>query len=138
MRNIDEPSLEDIIRHGGNGQQGQGGSMLDMLANHNRSMQSRSLMDNPNIASLVLNALVFGEDEDINGLLQEELARHTLSDYFVEWPWRIPDPNRIHALINIGNSIETGAPVGINPEEVHFFRHRSLRLRQNDACTAHC
>lgn len=137
MRNIDEPSLEDIIRHGGAGRPGQRESLQDLLANHNRLRNPRSSLDDPNMASLLLNAMVFGEDESINGLAREVVNRHMISDALGEWPWRRPDPDLIRAPINIGYSMETGAPVGIFPEEVHFFRNRSFGFGQNDACKAH-
>ncbi|MFC1716285.1 ATP-binding protein [Candidatus Poribacteria bacterium] len=121
MQNIGEPSLEDIIRHGGNGQQRQGESMLDMFANHNRSRQSRSLMDNPNMASLVVSAMVFGEDESTNGLIREGINRQWLSDTFGEWSFRRPDAARIRGEYLLGFCQETDAPVGINPDEVHFL-----------------
>ena len=78
MMDIDEPSLEDIIRHGGNGRQRQGGNINDLLSNHGGS-RSRPLTDNPRIAELVLNALVFGEDDDLIELL------HPSSQIYIQY-----------------------------------------------------
>jgi hypothetical protein len=132
-----EPLMDEIIRLSGNGQLRNRDGMLDLLGSQNRSMQPRTLMDNPNIVSLVLNSMIFGENERINGLLHEKVVREWLSNNLGEWPWPRPDPDMIKGPINIGHSMETGAPVGIFPEEVHFFRHRSFGFGQNDACKAH-
>ena len=118
MRNIEEPSLEDIMRHGGGGQQRQGGGINDLLANHDRQ-RSRPLTDNPRIASIILNTLFFGEDDILSQLLQEEVAKEELISHLIEWPFRRPDPDMIQGPINIGHCMETGAPVGIFPHEVH-------------------
>ncbi len=121
MPNIYEPSPEDITRYGGTGQHRQLEIIMDLLSRHSRFRDPRYLMDDPNISDLVRIAIFFGEDETVISLLQEELSGDALDALLVERPFRRPDPELIRGEYLLGYDQATGAPAGIDPNEVHFL-----------------
>lgn len=81
--------------------------------------QSRSLLQHGNLPLLALNNLIFGEHESVNELMLQEMLPELVCNELVEYPFITPSEEDIYGPINIGHCLETGAPAGIYPNEVH-------------------
>ncbi|MFC1716571.1 ATP-binding protein [Candidatus Poribacteria bacterium] len=84
------------------------------------SRQPPSIWNNGNAALLMLNSLMFGEDESINGLIQQEMNPQMLCNELADYPFQFP-PEDIYGPINTGYSEVNGNPAGIYPGDVHLL-----------------
>jgi len=83
--------------------------------------QSTSLLQQGNLPWLALNNIIFGENESLNELILQEMLPGIICDSLgVEYPFLTPPAEDIWGPLIIGYCLETGAPVGIFPHEVHF------------------
>jgi len=77
----------------------------------------RAVWNNDNAAILMLNSLIFGEDDNINELIQQEMMTETMCREILDYPFDVPQ--NIDGPINLGYAEINGDPAGIFPKEVH-------------------
>jgi hypothetical protein len=82
------------------------------------NVNPRTLWNNENAGNLMLNNLMFGEDENVNELIQQATMTETLCSELVEYPFEMP-PEDIYGPINLGYAEINGNPAGIFQREVH-------------------
>ena len=107
---------EWISQNGHQRQQNNGYHIPEM---HTGLSPTDSLMEREDIFGLVMNGLLFGENEYENELIQQEMLPEILCTEFVEYPFLAPPDEDIYGPINLGICEATGVPAGIFPHEVH-------------------
>ena len=93
---------------------------------------SRSLLRG-DMASLVLNRVLFGADQNIDEAIQEEAAIEEICDSVAEYPFETPPTEDIYGPINIGYAEETGDPVGFT-----CTRYTSFAQQQQEVVRQQC
>lgn len=80
-----------------------------------------SEIDDETLFQLELSRLLYGSDPVLDQIIDEQLMLRQLKEEVAEFPFITPPEEEVFGPINIGNCLETGAPVGIFPRDVHFL-----------------
>ena len=102
------------------GHQGRRNGTSNMPGMRSGFSRPGSLMEREDGFTLVMNSLLFGENEYENELIQQAMLPDILrSSGLIEYPFPAPPDADIWGPINLGICEETGAPAGIFPHELH-------------------